>query len=71
MLSILFNLTIELIVHAVQDSAPVGGHGVKIQGQTLSILAYADDLVVLRRTKEGVSTLLDMSTNADMLQAQV
>ena len=66
---ILFNITIELIVHAVQAFAAAGGHGVKTQGQPLSIPACADDLVVLSRTKEGLSTFLDVaSTNTDMLQ---
>jgi len=66
---ILFNLTIELIVRAVQASAAAGGHGIKIHGQPVSILAYADDLVVLSRTREGLSTLLDVaSINADSLQ---
>uniref|UniRef100_A0A8C4R587 Reverse transcriptase domain-containing protein n=1 Tax=Eptatretus burgeri TaxID=7764 RepID=A0A8C4R587_EPTBU len=68
---ILFNLTIQLIVRAVQASAAAGGHRVKIHGQPVSILAYADDLVVLSRTREGLPSLLDVaSANADVLQLE-
>ena len=57
---ILFNLTTELLIRVVQsqcnensDIAP------KPHGNPIYVLAYADDLVLISRTRDGLQTLLD------------
>ena len=63
--AILFNLTAELLIQSVlthaseNPSAPYALHGQKI-----SVLAYADDLVLISRTRAGLQSFLDATSMA-------
>jgi hypothetical protein len=64
---ILFNLCIEIILRAVSSS----GHNigpVKHYNGEISVLAYADDLVLISRNKDKLQLLLDAaSSTADLI----
>jgi hypothetical protein len=64
---ILFNLCIEIIIRAIaskgHDTGPV-----KHYNGEISVLAYADDLVLLTKTKDKLQLLLDAaSTSANLI----
>ena len=62
---ILFNLCIELILRRVKAAASKLKSGNCIHyGSALSCLAYADDLVIVARSKEALQTLLDAASGA-------
>jgi hypothetical protein len=66
---VLFNLTSELLIHTVlsrtQENPSIP---FKLHNQPISILAYADDLVLISRTREGLQVLLDdISLEADVI----
>ena len=67
--AILFNLTSELLIRAIADAAtsdPTLPY--YIHNHPVSVLAYADDLVLISRSKHGLQTFLDStSTAADIL----
>ena len=67
---ILFNLTSELLKRSViSRSEDKTNIPFKLHNQPISILAYADDLVIISRTKEGLQDLLDeISIVADVLK---
>ncbi|XP_028416354.1 uncharacterized protein LOC114540350 [Dendronephthya gigantea] len=67
--AILFNLTMELILRKVSATASNNPRGpIKHHGYPLSILAYADDLVVIGKTKSDLQHLLNsLSEAADAL----
>ena len=66
---ILFNLTSELLIRCVISKCEENPNiPFKLQKQPISILAYADDLVIISRTKEGLQDLLsEISVAADVL----
>ncbi|CAB3991255.1 Hypothetical predicted protein [Paramuricea clavata] len=68
----LFNLSVELIIRrciAKAHELPRGS--LQHHGQAISILAYADNLVILTRNKDSLQTLLDaVSSAADSLSLQ-
>ena len=70
--AILFNLAVELIIRkciAKAETLPRGP--LKHHGCPISILAYADDLVILARNSQTLQTLLDtVSSAADCLSLQ-
>jgi hypothetical protein len=70
--AILFNLSVELIIRKCIAKAQTLSRGpLKHHGCSISILAYADDLVILARTKESLQSLLDaVSSAADSLHLQ-
>lgn len=69
MSAILFNLTIDTIIRAVKRSAADNNLGLTVHDQPLSILAYADDLVIMSKTPEGLQSLLSTaSEQADALR---
>ena len=59
---ILFNLTLELVIRAVAAAAADGRHAPMVHGQAVPILAYADDLVILSRSSDGLQHLLDTAS---------
>ncbi len=66
---ILFNLTSELLIRSIiskcEDNPNIA---YKLHNQPISILAYADDLVIISRTKEGLQDLLnEVTIAADVL----
>ncbi|CAB4016370.1 Hypothetical predicted protein [Paramuricea clavata] len=67
--AILFNLSMELILHKCNAQAqelPCGS--LQHHGQSVSILTYADDLVILARNKASLQSLLNVvSSAADVL----
>ena len=66
--SILFNLTIEPIIRAIQEASTTPECRVSIANTNISVLAYADDLVILAKTPEGLDKLLaTASEQADHL----
>ena len=67
---ILFNLTSELLIRSViSRSEDKTNIAFKLHNQSISILAYADDLVIISRTKKGLQDLLDeISIVADVLK---
>ncbi|CAB4037837.1 Hypothetical predicted protein [Paramuricea clavata] len=66
---VLFNLTSELLIRtALSRSQDNPSIPFKLHNQPISILAYADDLVLISRTREGLQVLLDdISLAADVL----
>ena len=60
---ILFNLCIELILRKIKDAAKKLKSGACFHyGTLLSCLAYADDLVLVARSKRALQTLLDAAS---------
>ena len=55
---ILFNLTLELVIRSVAIAASASQHQPKVSGHPISILAYADDLVILSKSSVGLQQLL-------------
>ena len=55
---ILFNLTLELVVRAVTVAARAGRCSPRVHGHDIPVLAYADDLVLLSNSGEGLQKLL-------------
>ena len=70
--AILFNLSVELIIRKCKAKAQELPRGsLQHHGQPISILAYADDLVILARNKESLQSILDaVSSAADTLHLQ-
>ena len=70
--AILFNLSLELIIRkckATADALPRGP--LKHHGNTISILAYADDLVIIARNKDALQSQLNaVSEAANFLNLQ-
>ena len=66
---VLFNLTSELLIRTVVSRCQANSAiPFKLHDQPISILAYADDLVLISRTRDGLQTLLDdISAAADVL----
>ena len=65
--AILFNLFIELILRQAKTKATTVGPAVH-HGTPLSILAYADDLVVIARNRQNLQKILDsISESANIL----
>ncbi len=66
---ILFNLTTELIVRAVKTRCNENSDiSYKLHDNPVFVLAYADDLVLISQTRDGLQTLLDdVSKAADTL----
>ena len=62
--AILFNLCIEVIIRAIKiKAAPLPRNQTLHHYETLlSCLAYADDLVLIARTKEALQSLLDVAS---------
>ena len=67
---ILFNLTSELLIRSVQSRYNENSDiAFKLHGNPVYVLAYADDLVLVSRTRNGLQTLLnDVSLAANILQ---
>lgn len=67
--AILFNLTAELLIRTVLTKAAEDPSiPYALYGQKISVLAYADDLVLISRTRAGLQAFLDAtSTAADTL----
>jgi hypothetical protein len=64
---ILFNLCIEIILRAVAMKGHATGPVKHFNGQ-ISVLAYADDLVLIAKTKDKLQQLLDAaSSTADLI----
>lgn len=62
---ILFNLSIELILRMVKATASTLKTGLgKHYNTTLSVLAYADDLVLIARSKSSLQALLDATSSS-------
>ena len=59
---IIFNLTIDLILRAIKRSASDIGPA-KVHGISFSVLAYADDLVIISRKKDRLQKLLDIASS--------
>ncbi|CAB4024738.1 Hypothetical predicted protein [Paramuricea clavata] len=59
---IIFNLTIDLILRAIKRSASDNGPA-KVHGIPFSVLAYADDLVIISRKKDRLQKLLDIASS--------
>ena len=59
---IIFNLTIDLIIRAIKQSASNIG-AAKVHDIPFSVLAYADDLVVISRKKDRLQTLLNAASS--------
>ncbi len=59
----------ELLIRSVISKCNENSHiAFKLDGQSVSILAYADDLVLISRTKEGLQDILDaVSSTANVL----
>jgi hypothetical protein len=70
--AILFNLAVELIIRKCNAKARSLSRGrLKHHGSPISIVAYADDIVILARNKDSLQSLLDaVSSAADSLQLQ-
>ena len=66
---VLFNLISELLIRTVLSCTQENPFiPFKLHNQPISILAYADDLVLISRTREGLQVLLDdISLAADVL----
>ena len=66
---ILFNLTLELVIRAVNVAASANQLAPVVHGQSVSIMAYADDLVIMSKSADGLQRLLSTaSIMADKLQ---
>ena len=67
---ILFNLTTELLIRPVQSRCSENSDiAFRLHGNPVHVLAYADDLVLVSRTCNGLQTLLDdVSVTANILQ---
>ena len=67
---ILFNLTTELLIRSVQSRCSENSDtAFKLHGNPVYVLAYADDLVLVSCTRNGLQTLLDdVSVAANILQ---
>ena len=67
---ILFNLTTELLIRSVQSRCSENSDiTFKLHGNPVYVLAYADDLVLVSHTRNGLQTLLDdVSVAANILQ---
>ncbi len=64
---ILFNLCIEIILRVVSTRGHQIGPTKHFNGE-ISVLAYADDLVIVAKTKEKLQQLLDItSSSADLI----
>ena len=61
MSAILFNLTSELILRSVLSTA---NEDPSCHGQKISVLAYADDIVLTSRTSQGLQSFLNAATAA-------
>ena len=59
---IIFNLTIDLIIRAIKQSFSKIG-AAKVHDIPFSVLAYADDLVVISRKKDRLQTLLNAASS--------
>lgn len=70
--AILFNLSLELILRKTKSAASTLKRGpAKHHGIPISVLAYADDLVVIARNKDDLQELLNtVSSAADTLNLQ-
>ncbi|CAB4021744.1 Hypothetical predicted protein [Paramuricea clavata] len=66
---ILFNLTTELLIRKAKSRCAENSDiPYQLHGQPVAVLAYADDLVLMSRTRDGLQTLLnDVSSAADIL----
>lgn len=63
--AILFNLTSELIIQSVLSVAANNPDlSFSCHGQKISVLAYADDIVLISRQRNGLQTFLDAATEA-------
>lgn len=56
---LLFNIVLDYVLYSLNDRI-----GVTINGETISVLAYADDLVMLASSREGMDQNLQNLTNA-------
>ena len=67
---ILFNLSSELLIRTIVSKCNENPDiAFKLHGQPISILAYADDLVLISRTREGFQEILDgVSSAANVLK---
>jgi hypothetical protein len=67
---ILFNLSSELLIRNIVSKCNENSDiAFKLHGQPISILAYADDLVLISRTREGLQEILDgVSSAANVLK---
>lgn len=62
---IVFNLTLELVLRKVKNAATQCPRGPARHHDTpLSVLAYADDLVLIARRKDSLATLLEAASSA-------
>ncbi len=59
---IIFNLTIDLIIRAIKQTASDIGH-TKVYDIPFSVLAYADDLVIISRKKDRLQKLLNAASS--------
>ena len=59
---ILFNLTLELVIRAVAVAASTGRCAYRLHQRDIAILAYADDLVLVSKSAEGLQQLLNTSS---------
>ncbi len=66
---ILFNLTTELLIRKAKSRCDKNSAiPYQLHGHPVDVLAYADDLVLISRTRDGLQTLLnDVSSAADIL----
>ena len=66
---ILFNLTTELLIRTAKSRCDKNSSiPYQLHGHPVSVLAYADDLVLMSRTRDGLQSLLnDVSLAADIL----
>ncbi|XP_046391709.1 uncharacterized protein LOC124159815 [Ischnura elegans] len=53
----LFNLGIEHVIRAAQEEAEV--HGIRVLDTTISVLGYADDIVLVGKSADHLQALLD------------
>lgn len=62
---ILFNLTLELVLRKVKAASSKGIQGpARHHGKSLSVLAYADDLVLISKRQDNLTTLLNTASAA-------
>ncbi len=63
--AILFNLCIELIIHSIKIKATTlpKNQSLSFHNTLISCLAYADDLVLLARSKDALQAYLDIATS--------
>lgn len=64
--AILFNLNLELVLRKVKDTAKTLPRGpAKHHNVPISVLPYADDLVLIGRKKDNLSTFFDAASTAE------